>query len=843
MNMPSHQIDDRLFSNAPYLQRGGERLATNLLASGVAQGARQRGRLRWSLTLVLILMNLLIAGVEWQVLERNREEAILDGERRAARDAMALAGSLAVFLQEQAPRQALPGKDELTATAAPALPERLASIDPARLRGSIPLSGSAVSAYLLSRTDDDWVPSVQLAGVPGVDVSQVFIDARAFLARTGRESATLRLAGAGDDMARIMAWRGVGNYPLLVAVLIPDSEYLAGWRDHRAMLLRFHALVLGLSLLLVVLQRLSWRPPKSVVADAVARKEAASVDAASESGGQSLLHLHLQQKIKQARHAHKVLAVCHLNIDDFESINARYGRPVGDRLLVSLGAFLRQALRRGDLVVHLGRDEFALVLSPLDTQDECEMVLNRVMAAFAEPIRVDSLALPVSPSIGVSVFPADDNDATTLLRHADRAMNRAKHQGGNRYAFFDPLADTSEKCRRQIIAQIRQGIANGEFRLFYQPKVDIEQGSVLGFEALIRWQHPEDGLLLPGHFLPLIEEDDLIVDLGYWTLQAALADLALWHRAGFELRVSVNMATRHLQQPGFTERLAELLAAHPELPKWALELEILETSNLADLTHAAAVVEACVDLGVAFALDDFGTGYSSLTYFRKLPVQSLKIDQTFVRDMLADPEDFSIAEGLVQLGRSFSRTSIAEGVEDIETGMLLKAMGCHVLQGYGIARPMPAERIFPWLSEWPDPRWAHACAWPGEAAWVPLIVAEGHHRRWANRLVASLEGGEKQRPELDAERCYVGRWCFHKLIDSVPGLQVCDGNRRLHEELHAQAADMLALLDAGQGELARAQLPRFLHQSEMLCACLRELRQQVLGIEASPLPVGAIHVS
>lgn len=720
-----------------------------------------------------------------------------------------------------------------------------ARLDIGHLQASLPDGelGKNGLAYLL--VPDDTASSVQIAGPSGDGISAQIPNFRpepGILA--GERHAAFTHLGTPNDGEHILAWHAIAGYPVLATVMLADTDYLTSWHARRTMTIRYLILISALSLLPVL--ALYWRQSRYRAARGSSQQSAADAEEAAISAGATTspvqLRQHLQQQIGQARQERKTLAVCHLNIDDFDAVNSRHGREIGDRLLAGLGDFLRQEMRRRDIVAHLGGDEFVLILFPLDSLVECQRALERLLNRFAKPFRIGEQALSILPSIGVAIFPADDSEASTLLRHANRAMYRAKNAGGNRFAFFDPVADTSEKSRRHIVAQIRKGIEREEFRLHYQPKVDTRQGVVVGFEALIRWKHPEDGLLSPAHFLPMIEEDDLIVELGYWTLATALNDLAVWHRAGYPLSVSVNMATRHLQFPGFANRLAELLAEHPELPKGALELEILETTNMADLASAAEVIAQCIELGVSFALDDFGTGYSSLTYFRKLPVQSLKIDQTFVRDMLSDAEDFAIVEGLVLLGRSFSRRTVAEGVEDIETAMLLKALGCNTLQGYGIARPMPPERIFPWLREWPDDSWLHAMARKIEPEQVPLIVAEGHHRTWTRKLIACLDGSAEARPQLDPEACHVGRWCFHGLERNLGDIPSCADNRQLHEELHALAASMLRLLDEGRAAEAHAQIPEFVRLSEKMDICLRDVRLSILGIQTFPAETENISV-
>ena len=301
-------------------------------------------------------------------------------------------------------------------------------------------------------------------------------------------------------------------------------------------------------------------------------------------------------------------------------------------------------------------------------------------------------------SIGVAYYaPTDDTDADQLLRHADQAMYQAKLAGKNRYHVFDAVQDRTVRDRHANIERIQQALVNNEFILYYQPKVNLRSGEVFGAEALIRWQHPERGLLPPSLFLPEIEDHPLGVKLGEWVINTALIQLATWQSLGLELSISVNIAANHLLQQDFVERLYMLLAANPSVPSNRLELEILETSALEDISHVSKVIAGCNQLGVQFSLDDFGTGYSSLTYLKRLPVRTLKIDQSFVHDMLSNTDDLAIIKGVLGLAASFNREVIAEGVETQAHGEALLQLGCELAQGYGIARPMPASDFYVWF--------------------------------------------------------------------------------------------------------------------------------------------------
>ena len=333
----------------------------------------------------------------------------------------------------------------------------------------------------------------------------------------------------------------------------------------------------------------------------------------------------------------------------------------------------------------------------------------------------------LSASIGVSFYPqADPVDADQLLRQADQAMFQAKQSGKNRYHFFDTEGDRGVRSRHAEIERIALGLKNHEFVLFYQPKVQMHSGIVIGAEALIRWQHPQLGLLAPGAFLPALEQQALMVDLGDWVLEQALQQLAEWSGAGLHLPVSVNVDAMQLAQPDFVPKLRAALARHPELPPSLLELEVLETSVLGDLGSVTALLHQCRELGLSTSLDDFGTGYSSLTYLKHLPTQVLKIDQSFVRSMLDDPSDIAILQGVLSLARALGRLVIAEGVETSAHAQMLLRLGCLHGQGYAIARPMPAAQIPNWVAQWrPDPAWVAAIETPNDPA-SSNTVASSH---------------------------------------------------------------------------------------------------------------------
>jgi EAL domain-containing protein (putative c-di-GMP-specific phosphodiesterase class I) len=282
-------------------------------------------------------------------------------------------------------------------------------------------------------------------------------------------------------------------------------------------------------------------------------------------------------------------------------------------------------------------------------------------------------------------------------------MYGAKQSGRNGYLFFDPEHSRRTEERVMAIGRLQEALDHHELILHYQPKVDMRHGKVLGMEALIRWKHPEHGVLPPGEFLPLVEHTGLSARIGDWVLEQALEQLALWQRMGLDLSVSVNVSARHLQEPDFAQRLTELLARYPQSLGPKLELEVLETAALADVAYTSALLDRCRRLGVRFALDDFGTGYSTLTYLKQLPVDVLKIDRSFVHNMLDDTQDLAIVEGVIGLARTFGCTVVAEGVESPAQARTLIELGCEIGQGLGLSPAMPADAVYRWVRDYRGP--------------------------------------------------------------------------------------------------------------------------------------------
>ncbi|MFC7459626.1 putative bifunctional diguanylate cyclase/phosphodiesterase [Hydrogenophaga defluvii] len=403
-------------------------------------------------------------------------------------------------------------------------------------------------------------------------------------------------------------------------------------------------------------------------------------------------------QVAMAREPGGVVAVVYADLDDFSQLNEQWGKAVGDQLICELGQHLKAGLQPHDTFGRVGGDEFVFVLPrPGDVPDvmrDIDQLANRLR----QPVQALGHTAQLTASMGVTFYPQDSTDADTLLRHADLAMYTAKDLGKNQVQVFDPSRDARVQQRRATLLRIEQAMKVGELELFFQPKMRLSNGSLFGAEALLRWRHPERGLLAPGAFLDEITGTPFSEVLDRWVAERALQHVAQWREAGQVVAISVNMAVPTLTAPGFIEFMEKLLLQFPQLPIYTLEIEILEYETMNDLALVAQTIERLYALGVRVSIDDFGTGYSSLSYLQRLPAQFIKIDQSFVRDMLSSDTDRALVQAIVGLAKAFGREAVAEGVETHEHAAVLGAMGCDIVQGYGIARPMPAADLLAWVS-------------------------------------------------------------------------------------------------------------------------------------------------
>ena len=406
----------------------------------------------------------------------------------------------------------------------------------------------------------------------------------------------------------------------------------------------------------------------------------------------------LIDQLQQAITSEQKLAVAYLDLDNFKPINDKYGHETGDFVLKTIAQRLKSTLRKEDTLARIGGDEFILLLrGTTHTFQEYEILLQEVLIEVNDPIKLAefSCSVQISVSIGVAL-PSDDGlTCDDILRRADQTMYQAKRSGTNRILFFDPEEESLRHARHDLLLAAEKGIARKEFILHYQPKVNLMDHQLIGVEALIRWNHPTLGLLYPGHFSEALEHPHIGILIGEWVLAEALKQHKIWTRN--HLSMSVNISPAHLLSEGFVENLRELLISTNNIKPKTLELEILESTTIGNVEQAVDVLNGCRNLGVSIALDDFGTGYASLSYLKKLPLDTLKIDQSFVKKLLSDHEDKSIVTCIVALSKAFGYNLVAEGIESQELEKVLIGMGCYHGQGYYIAKPMSAEKMNLWI--------------------------------------------------------------------------------------------------------------------------------------------------
>jgi diguanylate cyclase (GGDEF)-like protein len=407
----------------------------------------------------------------------------------------------------------------------------------------------------------------------------------------------------------------------------------------------------------------------------------------------------MTQAIAHADRTKSKVALLFLDLDNFKTINDSLGHAVGDALLKSIASRLRECVRDTDTISRQGGDEFLIILPELSEADATAPILVKIMERLQEPALADGHELTTSISMGVAIYPDDGDNFETLLKRADMAMYRAKDAGRNTYRFFDEQMNVEAVEHLTMRNGLRRAVERREFVLHYQPQIDLASGAVVGVEALIRWNHPDFGMIPPGRFISVAEESGLIVPIGEWVLREACRQAMAWRNAGLpELLVAVNISAVQFKRGDVEQIVIGALEESGFDPSW-LELEITESVLIHNTENILATVKRLKSLGVKLSIDDFGTGYSSLSYLKRFAVDKLKIDQTFVRDLATDTDDASIVRAIIQMARSLGLETIAEGVETAQMLALLREYGCDQVQGYYFARPMPAEELALYLGK------------------------------------------------------------------------------------------------------------------------------------------------
>jgi len=530
------------------------------------------------------------------------------------------------------------------------------------------------------------------------------------------------------------------------------------------------------------------------------------------------------QAIAHSNRSQQQLAVCYLDLDNFKPINDNFGHAVGDKLLIEVANRIQSCTRAEDTISRQGGDEFTLLLNDVESFEECEKTLKRLLHTLAQPYVINGYPLNITASCGLTLYPSDDSDIDTLLRHADQAMYQSKQAGRNRYYLFNAQLDAATTQKHNRLAEIKQALTNNEFELYYQPKVNMITGEVFGAEALIRWIHPEKGIIPPLDFLPFIDGTTLEIDIGKWVVGQALTQATLWKNKGTPLQVSVNISSFHLLTPSFIDDIEAALYRHEELAPAALQLEILESTVLGDLTQIGTVIKTCRErLGVHVALDDFGTGYSSLTHLRNLSADTIKIDQTFVRDVLDDPNDFSIIDAVIGLANAFNCGVIAEGVETTEHGLILLAMGCKTAQGYGIARPMPADNLDDWLKAYqPNKQWLDESIGQPDNEQLKAKIFALTSKHWAAKFEAAINLTDESSVDWPImKNSHSEFWIKRAKEESIFSVNWLNHFESLYSTHIKFAHQLMEQHQAGHKDLARSGLDKFRENHTALLQSLK----------------------
>jgi len=508
----------------------------------------------------------------------------------------------------------------------------------------------------------------------------------------------------------------------------------------------------------------------------------------------------IQKLLNKTKENNTHLALLYIDLDGFKAINDKFGHSIGDAILIKTAQKLKNMLTQEDIVARLGGDEFVVALSNVEKQNSIIPFLNNTLEVLAEEVTDPDnkkSSITMTASIGTTFYPQEKEiGPEALLRQANQAVYDAKNLGKNQYHIFNVGIDSSVKEHLHILQDFEQSLKNKHFELYYQPKADMPTNKIIGFETLLRWNHPEKGLLYPDQFLPQVNaEKQLMLSLGEWVISSAFEQLSLWIDLGYDFALSINISAHEFKESKTFKLLNSLLEKYPQIDPNKVEFEILETHAFDDLEQANIMIKTFQDLGFNIALDDFGTGYSTLSYLKDFSINTLKIDKSFVKDMLHDRASLSILEATLGLADAFGCEVIAEGVESVEHGNILIQLGCDQAQGYVLSRPMQSDKVINWLE-----------SFEGHKEWEETskrffsdnstLYATVEHREWVKNLKKYLEGSDKNisAPELDEHKCVFSKWLNneakkHFSEDTVKKIT------SLHEHIHILAKEAIEKKD------------------------------------------------
>jgi len=489
----------------------------------------------------------------------------------------------------------------------------------------------------------------------------------------------------------------------------------------------------------------------------------AHYDALTSLPNRSLFNDRFHQAIAHSSRTETQLAICFLDLDDFKPINDNFGHDVGDELLIEVGKRLTKSVRKEDTVSRQGGDEFVILLSDLESYAQCEQTIKRIQHAIGLPFIIKENSHSVSASIGIALYPSQKTDIDGLMRAADNAMYQAKLEGKHRYRLFDDQSSQPSNNREEQLQEIRTAILSDDFYLYFQPKVNIAQGRVFGFEALVQWDHPQKGKLKPEDYAHLVENSDIELKIGYWSISAALKQLEIWEELNIQLEISINISTAVLQDENFYQNFRHILKNHPKAKPKLLQMEILESAHSRENYSLSKIIKTCNDSwGVSFAWDHFGVGNTSLSQLHSSSANTIKVDKYFIAHMLEVPSDFMFIEGTIGLAKSFNRNIIAKGVTTNAQGSMLIIMGCNNIQGSAIENPMPANEVPNWLETFkPKQQWIDSNSQykTTKSRRIKLLkLLNSHWQQHFEENICAPPKSEEHWPVIDIRYNHFGHW-------------------------------------------------------------------------------------
>lgn len=563
-------------------------------------------------------------------------------------------------------------------------------------------------------------------------------------------------------------------------------------------------------------------------------KTIANYDPLTKLPNRLLLADRLELALSHAKRTKTNIAVCMIDLDGFKALNDTLGHEAGDLLLIEVAKRMKEALRDDDTVARLGGDEFVVIITDLAKSEDCAVTLYRLLNTISSPYNIEGKVVDtISASIGVTLYPDDNVDAEILLRHSDVAMYKSKNSGKNKFSFFDITADHKIKANYKALNKIKQAILNGDFCLYYQPKINSITAQIVEVEALARWNHQLLGIMQPNEFLPLVENDNELCDMfDNWAINEAIKQLSIWHKNGLIIKICVNISPRNFKQKDFIQTIKEQFRENGiSLDMLSnIEFEILETDVVENLSKSNEIVKEFKKLGVTFALDDFGTGYSSLMHLKELNIDTIKIDKSFVSGMLESSENMAIVQAVTALASAFDIKVTAEGAENIEQVITLMEIGCDDIQGFAISKPMPSSEVEEFISKFtPDPRWKLASHTLPSRADFELLLAESNHKYWIETIITEFN---KQNPdgslvELNHRNCRFGKWFEqnrnknYKLTPSFKDLDIT------HQKIHDFAHELYTTLLKEQRVINQDEIEALNSMSSRLTALLDKIRNEV----------------